>query len=157
MSEEELRKRLNNDFYLRKIVQIEPSCPPEENLSRQVGYRSCNTQRENFQFLADFLADVVNIDWSYTNTSVLDIGCGFGELVRYLRQKKGFQGKYTGIDILDAFTKIGSKLQGNDNRNYFISGDALSYEWKDSQYDFVVCIGAVATNLDYPEHYGKKH
>ncbi len=156
MSEEELRKKLNNDFYSRRIVQIEQSCPPEENLAKQVGWRSYNSQQENFQFLADVLADVANIDWSDTNTSVLDIGCGFGELLRYLRQIKEFQGKYTGIDILDAFIKMGSKLHSNDNRNYFISSDVLSYEWKDSQYDFVLSIGSVATNYDYPEPYGKK-
>ena len=84
MSEEELRKKLNNDFYSRRIVQIEQSCPPEENLAKQVGWRSYNSQQENFQFLADVLADVANIDWSDTNTSVLDLGCGLGDV--YKRQ-----------------------------------------------------------------------
>ncbi|NES05139.1 MAG: class I SAM-dependent methyltransferase [Okeania sp. SIO2F4] len=151
MLEEELR-RINKDFYSRRIDKIEQTIDLEESLSKEVGWGCYENQYQGFQLATN----LVNIDWSSTNISILDIGCGYGALARYLREKKGFQGKYTGIDILTTFSEKASELQGNDNRNYFISGDALSYNWKDSKYDFVVSLGTLSVNYDYPEPYGKE-
>jgi trans-aconitate methyltransferase len=57
---------------------------------RTLGWRSREDQRLRFQVLSD-IADL-------TGASICDIGCGFGDLVPYLRERfRDF--RYTGVDL----------------------------------------------------------
>jgi SAM-dependent methyltransferase len=62
----------------------------------KAGWRSRRNQELRFQALAG-IGDL-------QNKSILDLGCGLGCLYGYLKGK-GWQGEYTGIDILDFMIK----------------------------------------------------
>ena len=54
--------------------------------------------------------------------SILDVGCGFGDLLGFLRHR-GWEGRYTGIDLMEEFTDAARVLYKNDPAASFISGD----------------------------------
>jgi SAM-dependent methyltransferase len=62
----------------------------------KVGWRSRQNQELRFQALAG-IGDL-------KNQSILDLGCGLGCLYGYLKSQ-GWQGEYTGFDILDFMVK----------------------------------------------------
>jgi SAM-dependent methyltransferase len=62
----------------------------------KAGWRSRRNQELRFEALAG-IGDL-------QNKSILDLGCGLGCLYGYLRNK-GWQGDYTGFDILDLMVK----------------------------------------------------
>jgi SAM-dependent methyltransferase len=120
-----------------------------ESLAKQVGWQSYETQKQNFEVATN----LENISWKSIK-SVLDVGCGHGELIRYLREEKGFEGTYTGIDILERFIDVANQV--HDDRNIFICEDILSSSKLLSSYDIVMSIGTLSVNYDYPLPYSKK-
>ena len=57
--------------------------------------------------------------------TILDVGCGFGDLISYL-QEKGFHFKYIGIDISSELLKVANERH-KDNKNIsFYEGDILT-------------------------------
>lgn len=46
--------------------------------------------------------------------SVLDLGCGFGDFLRYLRQE-GHQGHFIGYDVAPSMIEEAQRLYGNDS------------------------------------------
>jgi SAM-dependent methyltransferase len=142
---------LTDNFYStrREIVAIDED--EYEALAKQVGWQSYDSQKQNF----DVATDLDNISWNSVG-SVLDVGCGYGELVRYLREEKAFEGTYTGVDILDRFIHRAAQLYGEDNRNAFICGDILACSQLLSSYDVVISMGTLSINYDYPSSPGER-
>lgn len=72
--------------------------------------------------------------------SVLDVGCGTGVLLPYIRRAVGESGTVTGIDysrqMLDKAKEKFSDLPGLS----LIEGDVLKYELPEQAYDAVVCL-----------------
>src|SRR5438552_3411165 len=58
---------------------------------------TAESQRLRFQLLSEIAP--------LENSSILDYGCGKGDLYAYLRQH-GFRGSYTGFDINDALLTL---------------------------------------------------
>lgn len=81
----------------------------------------------------------------FKNSSVLDVGCGSGDLVPYLRNVK--IEKYLGIDIYEPAIKIAKKKYPNEN---FQNCDLLKKNFH--KFDFVICSGALSTNLTTPKN-----
>ena len=54
--------------------------------------------------------------------SILDVGCGFGDLLTFLRDR-GWRGRYTGIDLVREFTEAAEDLHRDDPGAQFICGD----------------------------------
>lgn len=81
-------------------------------------------------------------------SSVLDIGCGFGDLRRYLLQL-GWAGKYVGLDLVDSFL-FEAKLQQKDIdvRNIDILNDDFS-----KQFDYVVASGIFNAKMKAQANY----
>jgi len=71
------------------------------------------------------------------NSSILDVGCGFGDLFGYL-VSKGHKIKYTGIDINKNLIDIGSKLYPSA---HFIVDDFASIRLEQQSYDWIVASG----------------
>lgn len=71
--------------------------------------------------------------------TILDVGCGFGDLLGFLR-RRGWEGRYTGIDLMEEFTEAARALYKNDPGALFICGDlqALPTDFKS---DAAVAIG----------------
>lgn len=52
-----------------------------------------------FKNRSDLRFEILQSRWNLDHASVLDFGCGFGDLYRYLSVNKGFSVQYKGIDI----------------------------------------------------------
>jgi len=54
--------------------------------------------------------------------SVVDLGCGFGDLLDYLRAGD-WQGRYTGVDLTPELLNEASRRHADDDRATFVCGD----------------------------------
>ena len=95
-------------------------------------------QHENFRLL--FKLSEYS-EKPFLNTSVLDVGCGTGDMAQFLRDL-GVK-KYTGIDIFPPAVMIASEKFPYEK---FITGDFLTYKFC-MKFDFVLCSGALSTRL----------
>ncbi len=75
--------------------------------------------------------------------SVLDVGCGFGDLIPFLRQR-GFAGRYTGIDFVPGLIDVGRSVHPSDE---FIGADFASFSF-DQTYDLVTASGIFNARLN---------
>lgn len=73
--------------------------------------------------------------------SILDIGCGLGDIIPYLEQKSP-NFKYTGIDLLPEFIE---RAQEKYPQHSFIAGD---YKKIIRPADIILCSGALNANID---------
>jgi SAM-dependent methyltransferase len=83
-------------------------------------------------------------------TSILDLGCGYGDLHAWL-QRIGWQGRYVGIDIVPALVEEGRKRHPKaDLRVHDLQLDDLG-----ETFDWVMSAGALGSTtegVDYYEH-----
>ena len=69
--------------------------------------------------------------------SLLDVGCGFGDTLPYLRAQ-GWQGAYTGIDIAEDVLRI---ARDTYPRAHFLRGDVLTlFDGREQLFDHVIGI-----------------
>ena len=78
--------------------------------------------------------------------TLLDVGCGFGGLLRYANTTKGMNLCYTGVDVAENMIKWARK---SFPQNQFFLGDVLEIDF-DKQYDYVVCNGILTQKLNMP-------
>ena len=71
---------------------------------------------------------------------LLDVGCGFGDLILYLKNLNIKNFEYTGYDIVDTFIKEAQKIHHSPT-THFIQGDFLDHTPKGIVYDFGVASG----------------
>ena len=96
-----------------------------------VQWSSRETQERRFDILCDLIAP---------GDSVLDLGCGLGDLLGYLRREKGFGGRYLGLDVVPDFVKHGSLAYAADAGASFAELD-VTREPLPGGYDVVVASG----------------
>ena len=78
------------------------------------------------------------------NSVVLDVGCGFGRVVKTLAP---ISKKIIGIDNdEEAITKSKEELRGNENVEIKF-GDAENLDFDDQSFDVVTCLGATPSNF----------
>ena len=77
--------------------------------------------------------------------SILDVGCGYGELVKYLPKNKNF--KYTGIDVVEEMITY-SKKTYKDKKLKFKLADILQIS---KSYDYIICNGIFTLKNDLTE------
>lgn len=63
--------------------------------------------------------------------SILDVGCGTGDLLPYLR-KAGFTGEYTGVDIVPGFIDGCRSHYSDDHHAEFVCGDFTDRKFRKS-------------------------
>ncbi|MBI3500573.1 MAG: class I SAM-dependent methyltransferase [Bacteroidetes bacterium] len=101
--------------------------------------------RQRFRF--HYLKQVTGFE---KNDSVLDIGCGYGDLWRHLQQN-GWKGKYTGIDIVPGLINEANKRYPKIN---FRLTDITSGKFNEV-HDWVFSSGALTSKteeIDSHEH-----
>ncbi len=107
----------------------------------QIGFDdgwSRNDKWDNFRMLMDICRFT---DTPIQGTTVLDVGCGTGDLVQFLADKNIKE--YVGIDIFEpAVAKAREKFPDEK----FIVKDFLRHRFR-KKFDFVFCSGALTTNL----------
>ena len=75
--------------------------------------------------------------------SILDVGCGFGDPLKYLKRVIDYKGKYTGIDITPEFVSACLSLNPDiDFRLLDILQEEIHEQW-----DFVVLTGTLNINI----------
>ena len=103
------------------------------NSHQALGWRKKNEQLLRFKML---------IEPSELNDySVLDIGCGTGDLLAYLISKN-IQCKYTGIDHIKDFITLAGEKYKNQNNTSFLLGDFWTADL--GKYDYVLVSGALS-------------
>ena len=94
------------------------------------------SQRARFRVLAEN----VNLE----GKAVLDVGCGLGDLLAYLKQQN-IPIAYTGVDIVEGMVEA-AKQQHTDG--HFVCGDIFSEEiLLPGSFDVVFCSGTFNLNL----------
>jgi SAM-dependent methyltransferase len=77
------------------------------------------------------------------NDSILDVGCGFGDLLSFLSETINYTGKYTGIDITPEFISVSqNKFPFTDFRVLDILQEEITEQW-----DYVVLSGTLNINI----------
>ena len=128
------------------------SCSPPENETvrwyaekvrrygydhRGLGFRTRSSQEKRFEALLA-LGDL-------DGASVLDVGCGFGDLLAFL-DERGVGARYTGLDVCaPMIDRCRERFAGRDAT--FAVGDVLDFD-PGAPYDFVVASGIFG--LDAP-------
>lgn len=90
-------------------------------------------------------------DIDFEGKSVLDVGCGFGDIIPFISSKSR-KFKYTGVDIVPEFIRVAKKRYSGNQfliRDYF--GDPL-----EGVFDIIVSSGTLNVNLQNALLYRKK-
>lgn len=93
--------------------------------------------------------DVLTSQYDFKGKSVLDIGCGFGDLNRALVKFKPY--RYLGIDIVKEFIDEGSARYGSDNI-VFEYGNFLEKKIS-TDIDYVVASGIFNRKFNHADSY----
>ncbi len=74
----------------------------------------------------DIRFDVLTSQWDLNGKVILDVGCGFGDLYSYLKNKRKLKvARYIGIDLVDDLVNEANKIFKGDEVPIFILGDFL--------------------------------
>lgn len=103
-------------------------------------------QKERVHSLLHGFVEFFDTKELFSNPSILDIGCGFGDANKYIKDFIS-QYEYTGIDICDFFVDQAVDIYKNDIDKKFICHDFLTYQFKNN-FDFAICSGATGTKLN---------
>jgi SAM-dependent methyltransferase len=101
-----------------------------------LGWGKYGRQEVRFSVLTDYALQI-------RESSILDVGCGFADLYDFLI-KKGWQGRYTGIDIVPGLLEVALERHPDlDLRQIDITADSVNLE----RYDFVIASGMLNAEL----------
>ena len=89
--------------------------------------------------------DVLSNIGEFEGKKLLDVGCGLGDFLKYLKIKKE-KPAYTGIDICDEMIAGAKERFKKSPDAKFMTGDILEVK-NTSKYDFVISSGAFNMNL----------
>jgi SAM-dependent methyltransferase len=115
----------NTKFYQDAIIKYGIS-------AQGVHWRSRQTQEKRFEILIKFIKDQIS------TSTILDVGCGFGDLIKYFSSNELYPKSYLGIDKEDFFIEIATMIYPNTN---FKQIDIFKDKLPNS--DFYICSGAL--------------
>lgn len=87
-----------------------------------------------------------------TGSSVLDVGCGFGDLYGFMKRQK-IDSNYTGIDLSAELIEKGAEHYPQAN---FFCGDLFDFKPAPQSYDYVLLSGALNEAMDDAGEYAKR-
>ncbi len=111
-------------FYKAKFDKYGPTL-------RGAGWSENSKSKKRYNVLTNFL----KYNGTKKKISILDVGCGYGELTKYLPKNMNYN--YSGIDIVKSMIDHASKKNTNKNIRFYLS-DITKIKKK---YDFVICNG----------------
>lgn len=87
----------------------------------------------------DIRFDVLTSQYDFSGKSVLDIGCGFGDINKTLNKKYENNYSYLGVDLVpDLITE--ARKHYTDNKVNFMTGDFLELVFEE-KFDFIIASG----------------
>ena len=98
---------------------------------RAVQWSSTDAQIGRFSVLSELV---------HSSYAVMDVGCGLGDLLNYLRYEKEFTGRYLGLDFVPEFIDYARERTVTDRQASFEIFDAR-YEGFPQGYDAVLISG----------------
>lgn len=99
-------------------------------------WASADSQRARFDVLAERVA--------LEGRSLLDIGCGLGDLYAYLHHR-GIRADYTGVDLLEKMVRAARQRHPD---GHFLCADVFEDSpFKPDSFDVTFCSGALNLNL----------
>lgn len=90
-------------------------------------------------------------DIDFEGKSILDVGCGFGDIVKHIASKTG-DFSYTGIDIIPEFIEVAKSKYFNQK---FMVGDYFGKPLR-KRFDVVLSSGTLNANISNVTAYRKK-
>jgi SAM-dependent methyltransferase len=96
--------------------------------------------------------DVLFRDLNPKGKTILDVGCGLGDLVPYLNHRTNGDFKYIGIDVASALIEDSKTVHGDTDCSFFV-GDIFNLEL--SQVDISVLSGTLTLKRDGIEDYAR--
>jgi SAM-dependent methyltransferase len=102
-----------------------------------VQYSNQESQFKRFEVLAEVDK---NID------SVIDVGCGLGDMYEYLLQTK-FSGRYLGLDFIDEFVELAKNKYSNNPNVEFAVCD-LAVDAIPQGYDYILLSGVFNNKVE---------
>ena len=85
--------------------------------------------------------------------TILDVGCGLGDLIPFLQERTGGNFRYIGIDIAESLVEDARKLHGGEGR-LFLHGDVFMKDLP--KVDISVLSGALSFRVKDISGYAKK-
>jgi SAM-dependent methyltransferase len=128
---------MNKEDKERLLSLYEERLEKYGNNFKTAGWGSAEDQNLRF--------DMLFRDLDISNKSVLDLGCGLGDLVNYLDNKKVENFQYTGIDLSEKLI-IQAKCNHSRANVKFIAQDVLNEELPKA--DIVVVSGMLTFNIE---------
>ena len=131
---------INNKIFQQRVNQSGDNGPV-------VFWGSKEGQQSRFQFLLTFgnkLSDD-QLHNMYSGKSILDIGTGYGDLLKYLKAHDIEPEKFVGVDIEPKAIEIAKK---QDPAVTFLVRDILKDPFPENSFDFVTGVGIFALNSD---------
>ena len=98
---------------------------------RAVQWSSKDAQHRRFAVLTEVVEP---------GSSVMDVGCGLGDLLEYLRLQRGFTGAYLGLDFVPEFIEHARRRFADDDGARFELFDARHDSFA-NPYDYVLISG----------------
>lgn len=93
--------------------------------------------------------EILLSQWRFEGATVLDFGCGFGDLLQYARTSGRNFKRYIGVDINPEFIKIAKERNPDAD---FICADVFDLDESDIKCDYVLTSGVF--NHKYTDNYG---
>jgi SAM-dependent methyltransferase len=143
--------KLTQEAYQQRIEATDLQNSQAEIRANYVGWNSIQSQTIGFEVATD----LPWIDWRITQ-SVLDVGCGYGQLLDFLVARKQYQGAYWGIDIMAQFIELASQTYQHNPNTHFWTGDFMTQDWNQQRFDVGIAIGCLGVSQDYPDPLGEK-
>lgn len=103
-----------------------------------VQYSSKQSQFKRFEILASPIKPT---------DSVIDVGCGLGDMLTYLRKEKDFKGQYLGLDFVPEFIEHANSKYKNDKIADFIVFDIINDQLP-RNYDVILLSGVFNNQME---------
>ena len=126
--------RIDNEKFYKSAIEMYGTT------AKGVNWYSKENQRIRFDMILKLLPKEIS------NFSIIDAGCGFGDLYIYLEKKKRLPKLYTGIDSLLDMYSIASEQTGQN----IIIADIIKDELPKAHY--YICSGAMNVLSEFETH-----
>lgn len=85
--------------------------------------------------------------------SILDIGCGFGDINKFFMQKSISDYIYHGIDLVEGMILTANDIYNNNDNISFSCGDFLTCISNDQKYDYIIASGIFNFQMNESDNY----